>query len=466
MNHIGPYLLESIRAKEDAIEVWNAQDSITGVPVLIFKPLTGDLPRWRIEGVLMWTQRVADAWVAELPFGAKPLAELEQAASPRELTAWARRMLAVLLEMEAMGLEHGRIDPQFIWAKGEKAWLAGLGLPPSGGRPDAVALAGVLKGAAGDSWPGWSYHGVIEALASGNLSLREAAERLAEKPPSGEEKNGDEYQISAAEFETGTVRIIAAKNPPSARREATAESRQKALFEDQPETSTDTADGANVTIVERAASSSAKEPGGGEAENQNGAGSQDPLLREDEKQPPQAPEQKEAEKDGPKSRELPVVTSEPGKEPRSESRGVKGRVVVQISDSDEPAFEVIEPKRAYSSRNVLRVAVLALLVLMLGMAYFWSVSRRAGNSAVAEAYPLQFRVEPKDAHAEVVLLEAPKESRLSTGKVLAIIPGTVYFDAPGVYRIQIRASEYTPQEKLLVIPPEKRVIVVRIGNER
>ena len=63
-----------------------------------------------------------------------------------------------------------------------------------------------------------------------------------------------------------------------------------------------------------------------------------------------------------------------------------------------------------------------------------------------------------------MLLEAPEGSQLVSDRVLAVIPGKVYFDVPGVYRIQLRADGYLPQEKLLAIPPKSRVITVRLSR--
>jgi len=234
VDYIGPYLLDTLRASEGAIEIWNAQDAVTGVPALVYKPVIAELPRWRIEGVLPWTSRIADAWVAELPFGAKPLSEQNQGATVAELTSWARRLLATLLEMQALDLQHGRISGERLWVKGEEIWLEGLGLPVPATSPDEVALVAALKEAAGDSWPGWPYHQVLEKLADGDLSLREAAEMLAEpmslveleSTPSQPETSDEPGSLEPPP--TGTVRVVGKGARPKAEKEPAEPAEPKA----------------------------------------------------------------------------------------------------------------------------------------------------------------------------------------------------------------------------------------------
>jgi len=453
VDYIGPYLLDSLRATEGAIEIWNAQDAVTGVPALVYKPVIAELPRWRIEGVLPWTSRVADAWVAELPFGARPLSERSGGATAGELTAWARRMLATLLEMRALELSHGRISPGRLWAKGEEIWLEGLGLPVPAREPDEVALVAALKEAAGDSWQGWPYHKVMERLAEGGLSLREAAEMLAEPVA----LDDDEEDVLPAEPDSGAL------EPPPV-----GTVRVLGRGEARPKPQPAEPAGEERQVEERPAEPSQPES----AVSQPGLLDPGPLLDEGVGAVRPAVGRESGQPEEIAAATRPDIAEEAGSEeaeeiepaPPKEARATRERPVVRIDEVSEPAFEVIEPQSTVGRRAPYRLVIVGLTLLLLVFAFVWYGRHKEATPAAAEGYAVEFRLEPAGEHAELVLLEAPEGSKLVPNRVLAVIPGKVYFDVPGVYRIQLRADGYLPQEKSLVIPPSSRVITVRLSH--
>lgn len=426
MNHIGPYLLNRIRAREGAIEIWEGQDTVTGSPVLVYRPLEGSPPAFRIQGTLPWQGREEDAWIAELPFGAVPLARQRGEVTPHELTAWTRRLLGALLEMKALGVEHGRLDPERLWVKGDEVWIEGAGLPVQAQTPDEAALVAALREVAGDTWLGWPFHRVMEQLAEGAVDLREAAEYLADPRSLAELEivGADETAPPAAEPEapelptTGTVRVLGRPEGRTSEPEAAAP--------DAPE----------------------------EPEPPEEAGAAAPLF---------PPEPEPAPPDPAAAPPGPPPPSEPPERPHAEPRPTDPSRVVRIDEVSEPAFEVIEPgaQAAPDRRWWWRGGALVVLLVAALALVWWS--GRSGGPAGQEGYVVEFRVDPPEGRAELVLLDAPEASRLVRGRVLAIIPGKVYFDAPGVYRIQIRAEGFLPQEKLLDVPPSARSVTVRLG---
>jgi len=451
VDYIGQYLLDSLHASEGAIEIWLAQDAITGVPVLIYKPVIAEPPQWRIEGVLPWTGRVADAWVAELPFGARPLGEKKDGVTPGELTAWARRLLATLLEMRALELQHGRITVDRLWVKGSEVWLEGLGLPVLASGPDEVAVVEALKKAAGDTWQGWPFRWVLERLAEGRLSLKEAAERLSEPASlfdSDSATDGVEGS-EAAHLEppsTGTVRVLG---------RGEARSRPPAEEGDADRSKEEPADG-DIQKVEPPHSYSLESEPAVEEVKVVRRGQKDASERA-----PSAAEGRGAFVEN-AAQEEKKLAAQPTSSTESAARTTGERPVVRIDEVSEPTFEVIEPAAGGGGRSFYRIFLLGLTVLLILFAVFWYGRREGGAVGDDLAYAVEFRLEPQGEHAELVLLEAPEGSQLESGRVLAVIPGRVYFDAPGVYRIQLRADGYLPQEKALVIPASSRVITVRL----
>jgi len=481
-------LLDSLHATEGAIEIWYAQDAITGVPALVYKPVIAELPRWRIEGVLPWTGRVADAWVAELPFGAKPLSEWSGNATTAELTAWTRRLLAALLEMRALDLKHGRITSRRLWAKGEEVWLEGLGLPVPANAPDEVTLVDALREAAGDSWPGWPFRRVLEGLAAGELSLREAAERLSEpmslaeldEMPAAADEGEEESPIAPPlePPETGTVKVLG---------------REKARAKPEPPAEEQTSENAapKTAATTSPAAKSAQEPTNQEeslspppsepVESEPPRATEEVKVIRRGKKKSDAPAKEEpqpivADDKAPKEASQPKLIEEPSGEQNEPSASqtaetepspqiTSERPVVRIDEVSEPAFEVIEPKAGAGGRNLYRLFFVGLTILLLASAAFWYSRHNEAVVGQSHGYAVEFRLEPQGEHAELVLLEAPEESQLVSNRVLAVIPGKVYFDVPGVYRIQLRADGYLPQEKLLTIPPSSRVITVRLNRQ-
>jgi hypothetical protein len=147
------------------------------------------------------------------------------------------------------------------------------------------------------------------------------------------------------------------------------------------------------------------------------------------------------------------------------ARVTSERPVVRIDEVSEPAFEVVEPESRGGGRQPLRLLLAGVtIVLLAALGFLWHGRQSGPVSGGSEGYAVEFRLEPRGEHAELVLLEAPEGSQLIADRVLAVIPGKVYFDVPGVYRIQLRASGFLPQEKLLTIPPGNRVITVQLNR--
>ena len=425
MDNIGPYLLESLRSTEGSIEIWNAQDAVTGVSALIYKPVIAKPPRWRIIGVLPWTSRVADAWVAELPFGAVNLSKRNAAASAEELTAWSRQLLATILEMEALNLQHGRISIDRFWIKGSEIWLDGLGLPVPAKEPDIPALVAALKTAAGDSWHGWPYFKLMNNLANGEVSLREAAERLAENNSAyfpNDKISNSNYDLPSA----GTVKIL-------------SRGKEKRLLSNNINSNNNFGD---IRKEKHIINSNKKELDIDILENENNIDFDKNINNNSQINNKDISESKD--------KYSTVIASE--------------RQVVRIEESIEPTFDVIEPQNNNNERIFFRVVIISLtIILFIIFLYIYHIKEQKSNIH-DQNYFVEFRLEPQNQHAELVLLEAPEESQLVSNRVLAVIPGKVYFDVPGAYRIQLRADGYLPQEKLLTIPPSSRVITVRLNH--
>ncbi len=422
VNHIGRYLLNRLRAREGAFEIWEGQDTVTGTLVLVFKPVTVPPPAFRIQGALPWHDGEEDAWVAELPFGAVPLKSLTGKVSTVELTAWTRRLLGILLEMKASGLEHGRLDASRIWVKGEEVWIEGVGLPVEPKASDEAALVETLREVAGDRWRDWPFRRVLEELAAGGIGLREAAEYLAD-PRSLLELDSDDEGA-----ERGPAGVLEERSGDAADA-PTGHGREEVE-------ATNVAIGEGSQLLEQAA----EEAGSAEA----GSVEHDVLEPDFWKNGGGGPD------------------NEPGIERASRSTD-PGRVI-KINRLSEPTFDVIEPRTEDTrprGRWVWRIGMLLFSALAILAAYWWS--ERQQPVSAGETYVVEFRVDPPDGHAELVLLDAPEGSGLVRDRVLAEIPGKVSFDIPGVYRIQIRAEGFLPQEKLIEVPPRARSITVRLG---
>jgi len=215
VQHLGSYLIKGKLIEDGSLEVLEAMDPVTGGAVLLFRPLTGMPPRIDVVGVLPYELPVADAWITELPFGVVNAAGYRGRADLSRLEAWTRRLLAVLAELEAQGLRHGKLRPEDLWVRGEAVWLAGVGVPWPDPEPDAPRLVAILKALAGEAWEGWRYAGVLEALADGGTGFGEALAAMgeAEPPPPVSPEPEDEPPLPKPPEPPPTVRVKGKKAP-------------------------------------------------------------------------------------------------------------------------------------------------------------------------------------------------------------------------------------------------------------
>jgi hypothetical protein len=123
---------------------------------------------------------------------------------------------------------------------------------------------------------------------------------------------------------------------------------------------------------------------------------------------------------------------------------------IRIEDRLEPPFEVLEPRPA-SRRSFLVWLWIIPLSLLAGGVGLWLRSRTQ-PSPRATVYPVEFRLQPPDSRASIIVLEIPEGSRMPLDTEIAEVPGRVDFDQPGVYRIRVRVQGRAPVESLIEVP--------------
>ncbi|HEU4742202.1 MAG TPA: hypothetical protein VFS50_11475 [Meiothermus sp.] len=419
MESLGPYLLRrplglagDITTKNgQPLGVFEAQDARTGIPVLVYRPVQAVLPAERVEGSLHWLEALTPedgseaAWVAELPLGAVPANRYLGSAPAERLRDWVIALTETLERAKAARLEHGAITPERIWVKGSKAWLEGLGLPTRPQRPDREGLLESVRALAGEDWGRLPWRGAFEAWAEGKLAaakLREQLEAAAQTvPPSRSEPKPREVPASLR----SEPEEVAFPTPSLSPERSTAETEPTPTPE---------------------------EPRGEE------------RLEAPEIEPPPAPKSKASLK-------VEITEETPAPEPPTTTQTSSPKKV-RIDDPLEPPFPVIDPGR--SRRGVvpgwLRWVVVLLLLAGIGfLAYqYWP----RPNPVTHQGFTVAFRVEPAGQNARVELLEAPEGSTMLVGTVIAEVPGPVFFDKAGVYRLRIRADGREPSELLLEVP--------------
>lgn len=422
MESLGPYLLRrplglagDITTKNGhPLDVFEAQDARTGIPVLVYRPVQAALPGVRVEGSLPWLEALTledgsgTAWIAELPLGAVPANRYLGSAPAQRLRDWVLALAETLDRAKAAHLEHGAITPERIWVKGSKAWLEGLGLPTRPLRPDREGLLESIRALAGEDWGGLPWKGALEAWAEGKLTTAQLREQLEVAvqtvPPS---RSGPKVrEISGSLF----------IEP------------QQAAFPTLPSPSPEGA------TAETESPAPLKEP-------EEGEGLEAAAPEVEQPSPPKSKASLKVEI----TEETPAPEPAPMRQPNPPKK-------VRIDDPLEPPFPVIDPGR--SRRGVvpgwLRAAVVLLLLAGIGfLAYqYWPRS----SSVTHQGFTVAFRVEPAGQSARVELLEAPEGSTMLVGTVIAEVPGPVFFDKAGVYRLRIRADGREPSELLLEVP--------------
>jgi len=414
---LGPYLLrrplglagDITTGDGHRLDVFEAQDARTGIPVLVYRPVQAAPFGGRVEGSLPWLEALtledgSAAWVAELPLGAVPASRYRGSAPEERLREWASALAETLERAEAAHLEHGAITPERIWVKGSKAWLEGLGLPIRPLRPDREGLLESIRALAGEEWGRLPWKGALEAWAEGELAtakLREQLQRPAQTvPPSHSRPMVRETFGSLPPGPEET----ALPAPPSL--EPSGEERLETQGPSTPKSKASLKveiPEASFRRAERGEASFPRAERGGEAP---------------------APE--------------PTPPSPPKK--------------VRIDDPLEPPFPVIDPGRSRPGGVLVWLRWGVVLLLLLGIGFLAHQYWPRPSSLAHQGFTVAFRVEPAGQSARVELLEAPEGSNLPLGKVIAEVPGPVFFDKAGVYRLRIRADGREPSELLLEVP--------------
>jgi len=122
---------------------------------------------------------------------------------------------------------------------------------------------------------------------------------------------------------------------------------------------------------------------------------------------------------------------------------------IRIEERLEPPFEVLEPPP--SRRATTLWLWLIPLVLLAGGVGLWLRARTSASSQVV-VYPVEFRLQPPGPSASLVILEVPEGSKLPLNAEVALLPGRVEFDKPGIYRIRVRVQGRAPVESLIEVP--------------
>lgn len=436
MESLGPYLLRrplglagDITTKNgQPLGVYEAQDARTGIPVLVYRPVQGALPQGRVEGSLYWLEALTPedgseaAWVAELPLGAVPASRYVGSAPAERLRDWVISLADTLERAKAAHLEHGAITPERIWVKGSKAWLEGLGLPTRSQHPDREGLLESVRVLAGEDWARLPWRGALEAWAEGKLvtaKLREQLQAAAQTvPPS--------RSAEPKPRERPTLLSSAVDEAPQ--KEAVTFPEEPSLSPLAPE----------VSEAER---TPPEEPRG---EERLEPGEAAPEIEQPEPPPAPAPKSKASLKV-----EITEETPAPQPTPTPQTSTPKK---VRIDDPLEPPFPVIDPGRSRRGGVPAWLRWVVVLLLLWGIGFLAYQYWPRPSPAAHQGFTVAFRVEPAGQNARVELLEAPEGSSMLVGTVIAEVPGPVFFDKAGVYRLRIRADGREPSELLLEVP--------------
>ncbi|RDI95580.1 hypothetical protein DV704_06795 [Meiothermus sp. QL-1] len=173
--------------EESGVEVWEGQDTRTGLEVLAFRPLDGTPPKLPLAHALPWVDALEATWVAEVPAGAVQAVWLSGQVEPARLVRWVRQLLEVLEGARAQDIPIGYICPELLFTRGSRVWLAGVGVPHPGRRWDYGGFLQTVRAMAGELYPALPWREALEGYATGQLeagALRAALEAAtAELPP-------------------------------------------------------------------------------------------------------------------------------------------------------------------------------------------------------------------------------------------------------------------------------------------
>ncbi|MFD3004940.1 hypothetical protein [Thermus tengchongensis] len=160
MEVLGTYWLRRILARIASVVVYEAQDTRTGMPVMVLKGAQG-VPV-AAEGVLPLLEETPEAWVLEWPIGAVPLSQYLGVADLERLEHWVGEMARILASLKAKGVSHAPI-PELCLVKGKRVWLAGVGLKELSGEPEK-ALAVLARALAGERYPEFPLRETLERI--------------------------------------------------------------------------------------------------------------------------------------------------------------------------------------------------------------------------------------------------------------------------------------------------------------
>lgn len=395
---LGSYLIERTIRKEGVLQVLEARHVLTGTRAHIYRPLSGIAPQIAITGALPFTETISDAWVIELPLGSISAVALRGRVDLERISSWARTLCAVLLEAEAGEWTLSRLDPEHLWVRGQHIWIEGLGLPSDNTALPGTNLSETLRILAGDAWPAWSYRTALEAFEAGDINLRELSNSLSDPRSLSEIPSLPTHQaVQEAKVETKSSSYIRVHKGSTSDKTGSPP--------------------ANVELFSRAA---------------------DKPAEDHHSQPEPRPAK-------------PGLSDDPHEGASSPpSVGPNRPKIIRIEESQNPTFEVLEPppKSRYSR---LSWGLAALLVILLGVgAYAWF--GRPAATVPTQGYVVNFSLVPSGNQATVVLLSAPKDSKLRANSVLATVPGGVYFDLPGDYTLKVESPSYQSEDVTIHVP--------------
>ncbi len=184
MESLGHYLLRGrLGLLENGIEVYEGQDTRTGIEVVAFRPLEGAPPQPALPHALPWVDCLEGAWVAEVPVGAVRAAWLAGKVEPARLSQWVGQLSEALEKAREGGVPVGYVRPELVWTRGGRAWLGGLGVGHPERRWDYEGFLQTVRVLAGELFPALPWREALEAYATGQLEAA-AFRAWLEAPPS------------------------------------------------------------------------------------------------------------------------------------------------------------------------------------------------------------------------------------------------------------------------------------------